>query len=279
MCAIISWAGNLPPGLLKNLILASEDFGKDSTGVSYLNSRGKANLMFKHAVSPTRFVKIHDEKLKLAQKSTRGIAHARLASVGLPINSFNAHPFIYESRVFAHNGFIRNWKSYKAELLNQTSIQNNSHSKKYVENITTDSMVLGPALALNDFKRVFGRIGLVWLKGASAYCLKSNQNLTSAKLNWNFIGSSTRHTATIAVTHWKTLIKALKNTEKMEYSVKEFPLSHGTIYELLPEKIVQVRDASTNNESENTLDDLGLTEYFTPDLQDDLDFTDDFQDV
>ena len=168
MCAIIGWAGKLPTGLLYQLLHAAEHRGRDSTGVAYWDEEAHQNFLVKHAVTAALFTKINAEYINQAQRSIRGIAHTRRASPKMPVNNDNAHPFMYESWVFAHNGAIKNWKELKEATIAKLEKEVEAdptlkHKLAYIKGITTDSMILGPAIEATNFAPVIGSMGLIWL--------------------------------------------------------------------------------------------------------------------
>lgn len=112
MCAIIGWSGRLPKGLLTELLREGEDRGRDSTGIAYrgVNTNGHpANFNCRHALNAKKFVVENGDSMSRARRSLRGIGHTRRASPGMPIDNYNAHPFVFYRCFFAHNGKIVNW--------------------------------------------------------------------------------------------------------------------------------------------------------------------------
>lgn len=127
MCAIISWSGKLPKGLLTKLLLASETRGRDSTGLAFRSCDDAgvpSNVCWRQVVPARTFASIHPEFMSDARRSQRGIGHTRRASPGMPINNANAHPYTWpygpQSRyLFAHNGRIENWNDIKDSWMRQ----------------------------------------------------------------------------------------------------------------------------------------------------------------
>jgi glutamine amidotransferase len=58
------------------------------------------------------------ERVSSLVSSHTVIAHVRLASVG-PVADFNAHPFVYRSWTFAHNGTLQRFLDHRQEIESQ----------------------------------------------------------------------------------------------------------------------------------------------------------------
>lgn len=216
MCSIIGWKGQLPQGLLTNLIVKSACRGKDSTGLAYYGKfkRTAAGAMepsksgapgiggFRKAVAPSDFVKMESAKtvLSAARRSTAGIAHTRRASPGMPIDDTNAHPFQYWDFFFAHNGKVDNWAELKEVLVEHfrkfadirtaegqlAAAKRTLECMEYSKKVTTDSQVLAPFINSRDFEIVEGCMALVWLKGSDVYTMRYAKEAIAAKIMWQY---------------------------------------------------------------------------------------------
>lgn len=115
MCAIIGWSGEMPKGLLTKLLTEAESRGHDSVGLAFRNEGH--SMCYRHAVSAKEFVQKSSKMVGEARRSKTGIAHTRRASPNMPINNDNAHPFIFNKIIFAHNGRVENWEALKQKQL------------------------------------------------------------------------------------------------------------------------------------------------------------------
>jgi predicted glutamine amidotransferase len=245
MCAIIGWNGKMPTGLLFQLLLAAEHRGRDSTGIAYWDETAQQNYLVKHAVTAALFTKINGEYITEAQRSVRGIAHTRRASPKMPINNDNAHPFMYESWVYAHNGAIKNWKELReatiAKLEKEVQTDPTLELKlQYIKKITTDSMILGPAIEALNFTPAVGAMGLVWLYANQVFAFHSKKELTAANIVWNYEDSKEINSLTISASTWEIIDVALHKTKNIKFDAEESILKENTLYEL---KVGQVVDA------------------------------------
>ena len=217
MCAIISWCGKLPTGLLYQLLHAAESRGRDSTGVAYWDAELGQNMLVKHAVTAASFTKVNSKYVDTAQRSISGIAHTRNASPKMPIDNDNAHPFLYETWVFAHNGVVRNWRTLKTHYLEQfvTEAINDPGLESRVDYLK------GPAIESMDFTSVHGALGLVWLHGQKAYAFRSKKELTAARVEWNYASSTEIHETVLVASTWGIIEKALAAIKNVKYDADE----------------------------------------------------------
>lgn len=229
MCAIIGWAGPIPPNLLKQLYTAAEHRGRDSTGLAFRSADGQ-NLTVRQAVPAKHFVRTQEAHVSRANQAALGLGHTRRASSKMPVDNHNAHPYIWESCVFAHNGFIKNWKVLRAELLEKAWLDNAERRTKYLETATTDSMVLGPFIEELNFSQIEGSMGLIWMEGAQLFCLRSAKELTAAKVCWQN-GSGTKM-ATVVASTWEIVEEALAGLTGVEYTAEECELAENVLYEI-----------------------------------------------
>ncbi len=245
MCTILAWAGTLPPGMISALITEAEERGRDSTGIAYRD--GTKTEIFRRAVSPRTFVREHQADLKAARTGGLGIAHARRASRGMPINSVNAHPFTYRRFVFAHNGAIRNWKELRAVAL--TSGKLDDYDKTYLQNVQTDSMLLGPAIAQRNFRDVMGSMGVVWVEGPNAYCFHSAKELASITMEWHSAQGPT-HKCTIVASTLPIIIRAQDKSlaDHLDVTSSHYKneIEENVLYQVLPDELKAVTELDTN---------------------------------
>ena len=255
MCAIIGWNGKMPTGLLFQLLLAGEHRGRDSTGVAYWDDNTQQNYLVKHAVTASLFTKINADYITEAQRAVRGIAHTRRASPRMPINNENAHPFMYESWVYAHNGAIKNWK----ELREATILKLEKEVEKdaslepklnYIKKITTDSMILGPAIEAMNFTPAIGAMGLVWLYANQVFAFRSKKELTAANVVWNYADSKEIHSLTIVASTWEIIDVALHKTKNIKFDAEESILNENTLYELKVGAVVDSGPVPVNKANE-----------------------------
>lgn len=222
-------------GLLHQLFHAAEHRGHDSSGVAFWDDELGQNYLVKHAVTASLFTKINSDHVNRAQRATRGIAHTRRASKNMPINNANAHPFMYGSYVFAHNGTVKNWKTLRdetaARLEKEAKCDQALENKlAYIKQITTDSMILGPAIEASDFSPCIGSFGLVWLYGNKLYAFRSKKELTSANVVWTVEGQKEEHNLTIVASVWDIIETALAKLANIQYDAVETLLKENTLY-------------------------------------------------
>lgn len=227
MCAIIGWSGKLPIGLLFQLMQESEFRGRDSTGIAYLLENGQ-NFTFKQAVTATQFIRINGTKIAEIQKSPQGIAHTRNASKGMPINNSNAHPFIFKSYVFAHNGKIQNWREIQAA--HAAAKTGDAYENKFMATAATDSLLLGPMIEHQDFSEAIGSMGLAWLRGKEAYAFRSKKELTGAVVTWNYENSGESHKLLLVSSLWEIIVASLARTNNIRYDAISHPFEENNLY-------------------------------------------------
>lgn len=195
MCTVLCWKGKMPKGLLTHLLVEAETRGRDSVGIAFRSEN--QTVAYRHAVPSSVFVKRSSAHVGEARRSQSGIAHTRRASRGMPIDNVNAHPFIFQKFVFAHNGKIDNWKElkaagvtkYEAEAKAATTPEAKAAAEAlvtYYKGVTTDSMILGPYISARNFTDVTGCMGLVWIQKNSVYAFHSAKELSCATLKWNY---------------------------------------------------------------------------------------------
>jgi len=189
MCTVLAWNGQLPKGLLTKLIIAAEVRGRDSAGIAWRDEEAQKIRVLKQQVSPRKFTERCQSSIGDARRTAIGLAHTRRASPGMPIDSTNAHPFVYKGVVFAHNGKVDNWKELRDNgLLNKfTDAQlgdGDAQTLQGIKDARTDSQLLGPLIKARDFSPIIGCAGLVWLHKSNAYCFRTQKELTSVVIRW-----------------------------------------------------------------------------------------------
>lgn len=197
MCAIISWNGKLPKGLLTQLLLKSERRGRDSTGLAF--RVGGSTVSYRQAIPASEFVSDPDNNRFLgdARRALMGIAHTRRASPNMPIDNKNAHPFLYWRYFFAHNGKIQNWRELQEQLVvhfTEVAAKSEGETRKtaewcinYCRNAQTDSKILGPYIHTEDFTPIVGCMALVWLHGDDVYTTRMAKEATATTVVWRYI--------------------------------------------------------------------------------------------
>ena len=239
MCAILSWRGDFPIGLISGLLSAAESRGKDSTGIAYRSNN--QNVIYRQAISARSFIKQNNIPLADARKSRLGIAHCRRASKGMPINNTNAHPFTFGKIIYAHNGKIDNWCELSIELIakydelakNATTVAEQAIFEKtahWFRNLTTDSMLLGEYITRRNFEPVKGCMGLTWMQRDNVYVMRSAKELVCAKITWE--KDKVSHKLTLVASTEEIISNALKGVNGITYSYELVPLEENTIYRL-----------------------------------------------
>jgi len=275
MCTVIAWNGQLPKGLLTSLLIAAEVRGRDSTGVAWRDEEAKSIRVHKQAVEPRIYVEKSSRTLGEARRVAMGIAHTRRASSGMPVDSDNAHPFVYRGFVYAHNGKIDNWKELRDGGMDDLLAKQGA-SPTVIETIKaarTDSQVLGPYIKERDFTPVVGCAGLVWLNGPNVYCFRTQKELAALVLTWVdtapdlagtdqaeqqvCIVASTLDIIHRAVSRTKTL--ALTNCAVVDQALAENTVYRVTQSGCVSEGVVSVNpnnhaDAFTSGATDSTLD-------------------------
>lgn len=265
MCAIISWAGMLPKGLLTNLLLQSERRGHDSTGLAFRLK--DSNVSFRQAISASEFVNNPENRAIMsdARRSVVGIAHTRRASPGMPINNQNAHPFLYWRYFFVHNGVVQNWKELRDDLIRQFVAAAASAEAKgdaaavasakwcitYCESAKTDSMILGPYIHSEDFSCVVGCMALAWLRDSTAYVSRMAKEAVSTTLLWRYTEPPEGEDAddrivTIVGSTEDIITDSLAKLKGVEFDHSSFTtFPEGVIYKVTPTGLAEVKRLST----------------------------------
>ena len=214
----------MPPGSLTKLLVAAQVRGTHSTGIAWFNRGCDRYSFYKNAVPAEKFVVDDNLNVALAETASFGIAHCRNASPKMPVNTDNAHPFVWHKLIYAHNGAVKNWHTLRASLFNTEE----------GEKVTTDSMVLGPLLEYNDLSLARGSFGLVWLDKSKCWMARSAKELTAIHLTWTINGQHGK--VTLAGSTLDILLKGFDHVPEatwFEYEVKE-----GHKYELTEEALL-----------------------------------------
>jgi len=270
MCSIIGWSGKLPKGLITRLLIKAESRGRDSVGLAFrVNNSNKA---YRVACSASGFIadKSNGSILSDARRSTRGIAHARRASTGMPIDERNAHPFPYWRYFFAHNGKIQNWREIREMLIGYFSseakrlreagkddqAQTAEYCVGYSQRITTDSMVLGPYIEARNFSSIIGCMGLVWLRENNVYVLRYAKEAVAATVIWHNVKPSEDentedHLVTLIASTEQIISGAFEKMTDIEYDIsyREFPEGH--IFRVEPTGLVDEGEVQMNKPVED----------------------------
>ena len=236
MCTCLAWSGELPVGLLSNLLVAAMCRGKDGTGIAFREYGEKPQTVsYRQSYSARTFVKAHQDELRRARKSKFGLGHTRRASLAMKVDAHNAHPFLFGKTFYIHNGLIRNWKSIDPT-------------------VTTDTMVLGPTLDAYakrgaggelDLFKFEGIMALAWLRGDNLQCVKVNQDLTSVVLEWTPDGETTPRKSCVVVSKFEIFEEATRHI-KVSCEYVEIELAEGVVYNITPDGPVKIGEAKIN---------------------------------
>lgn len=262
MCTVLAWAGKLPKGFISRWLIQAEARGRDATGIAFRSSPTTSSIS-RRSIPASLFVHEHDDVLKSARKSPRGIAHTRHASRGNPINARNAHPFTYLHTVFAHNGYIHNYEEIRNSLIVSTkadleaSPTSDTLKKKlaYLEGCTTDSMVIGPFIDANDFSSLVGDMGLVWMRGSNVMCMRTKKELSVCTVNWWSEDSPDAHySVTLAASTNAIIDNALAHTPGIDYVDEYYNVEEAHVYRLEDADLIDLGTVAVN--PGNTHDDF-----------------------
>lgn len=126
MCGLVGAAGNLEfkdEALIKRLLVFDYFRGPDSTGFAAIRKSGEAKIA-KLASHPLNLfdTKRFDTALS-AYSSLAFIGHNRFATKG-KVNDINAHPYVYDHIVGAHNGTLekKSWEALNKMLGEDTDV-------------------------------------------------------------------------------------------------------------------------------------------------------------
>jgi len=164
MCAIVTWAGKITNGVLRDLYRNASPCGPHSVGLVYLDTEKQRLNVFKKAISPFEFLRNCNHRIERAAQFTKGIGHVRWATHGAVVDR-NAHPFFQNEIVYVHNGIIYNYKQL---------------SEKHLE---VDSQCLGPLIEQHEIYRALGSMGLAWFDKGEIYVYRRSQSLHAYTFN------------------------------------------------------------------------------------------------
>lgn len=144
MCGLVGASGTIDPNVVRALCCLSAERGKDSSGVGWYNEE-RSQLDFRKITGDpvVQFNVALSEFIDLAAASGNLIAHTRQATTGA-VNNDNAHPFLIDQILFAHNGIISNYEKFGVYQV--------------------DSQALIHGIKKKDFSEYRGSIALIWME-------------------------------------------------------------------------------------------------------------------
>lgn len=157
MCGLIASTGNINTDRLIALGCLSEARGRDSAGVGWIKRDGTPSYL-KIAQNPIVAypVTLRGSIRSAVRHGSPVIGHTRQATTGA-VTSENAHPFLDEGILFAHNGIIWNYNKFG----------------KY----DVDSQSLIHGIKDRNFSEYEGPIALVWIEGGKLHAFRKGNPL------------------------------------------------------------------------------------------------------
>lgn len=170
MCGLLAGSGDLKPEVITALGCMNVSRGKDSAGIGWQD--GDRVTFEKVAAHPLAAFPITLKKaIRKAAASGVCIGHTRAATQG-KVTARNAHPFMVDGILFAHNGII----------------QNDEKFGKF--QVDSESLIFG--IKRRDFSKYVGSIALVWIEGGKLYAYRKGNPLYRGLLDGGLYLASER---------------------------------------------------------------------------------------
>jgi hypothetical protein len=213
MCGLFGGVGKLSSNRMIALGSMNEERGTDSVGLAYLQN--SEIRLAKIAERPCVGLNITLRK-EVTEAAISGlfIGHTRTATQGT-VNSRNAHPFLDDGIVFAHNGIIINDDAFG----------------KY--EVDSESLIHG--IKAKDFSKYEGPIALIWIEEGKLKAYRCGNPLARGRYNGGtYLASDSDHLKEIGCTHVKELSEGMIYTfnNSLEVKTQRVPKNktHGTSY-------------------------------------------------